>query len=98
MIRVELPFHLRTLAGVHGEIRLQVEPPVTIGAFMEALEARHPELKGTVRDPVTGRRRAFLRLFACREDLSHEPPDQPLPEAVASGAEPLLVIGSVAGG
>jgi hypothetical protein len=98
MIRVELPYHLRTLANVDGEVKLEVPGQVTLGSVLDALEARYPMLRGTIRDHVTGQRRAFLRFFACGEDLSHEAPDAPLPEAVATGAEPLLVIGAIAGG
>lgn len=98
MIRVELPEHLRTLTRVDGLVELQVESPVTLGSILDALEARHPVLRGTIRDHVTLRRRPFLRFFACEQDLSHEPPDAPLPAAVAQGAEPLLIIGAMAGG
>lgn len=98
MIRVGLPAHLRTLAGVDGEVRLAVETPVTVAAVLDALEARYPMLRGTIRDHVTRRRRPFLRFFACEQDLSHDPPDAPLPVAVATGAEPLLVVGAMAGG
>lgn len=98
MIRVILPQHLRTLAHVGSEVQLEVETPVTQRAVLDALEARYPMLRGTIRDQVTQQRRAFLRFFACEEDLSHEPPDAPLPHAVASGAEPLLIIGAIAGG
>jgi molybdopterin synthase sulfur carrier subunit len=98
VIRVVLPAHLRTLARVDGEVLLHVEGPATLAAILDALEAKYPVLRGTVRDHVTRRRRAFVRFFACEEDLSHEPPDTPLPEAVASGAEPLLVVGAIAGG
>ena len=98
MIRVVLPPHLRTLAGVDGDVELQVEGPVTLGAVLDALEAGHPVLRGTIRDHSTRRRRAFLRFFACEQDLSHEPPDTPLPDAVARGDEPLFVIGAIAGG
>ena len=98
MIRVILPAHLRTLAHISGEVELEVAGPVTQRSVLDALEARYPMLAGTMRDHVTGVRRPFLRFFACEEDLSHEPPDAPLPEAVASGAEPLLVIGAIAGG
>jgi sulfur-carrier protein len=98
MIRVVLPAHLRTLAGVNGEVKVEVPAPVTLAAVVEALEAGYPMLRGTIRDQVTHRRRAFLRFFACEEDLSHESPDTPLPEAVATGAEPLLVVGAMAGG
>jgi sulfur-carrier protein len=98
MIRVELPTHLRTLAGVRGEVTLEVTGPVTIRSVLDALEARYPMLCGTIRDHGTGERRAFLRFFACQEDLSRESPDALLPEAIATGKEPLLVIGAVAGG
>ena len=98
MIRVELPQHLRTLAGVGREIELQVEGPITQRSVLDALEARYPMLRGTIRDHVTFERRAFPRFFACEEDLSHEPPDAPLPEAVASGKEAFLIIGAIAGG
>ena len=98
MIRVVLPFHLRTLARVEGEVELEVNGPVTQRSVLDALEARYPMLCGTIRDHVTLQRRAFVRFFACEEDLSHESPDTPLPEAVASGAEPFLVIGAIAGG
>ena len=98
MIRVVLPSHLRALAHVSGDVELEVAGPVTQRAVLDALEARYPMLQGTIRDHVTQERRAFLRFFACAEDLSHEPPDAPLPDAVASGAEPLLIIGAIAGG
>jgi len=98
MIRVLLPQHLRALAHVGNEVELEVEGTVTQRAVLDALEARYPMLRGTIRDQVTLQRRAFLRFFACEEDLSHEPPDAPLPDAVASGAEPLIVIGAIAGG
>ncbi len=98
MIRVELPYHLRTLAKVSGEVQLEVQGAVTLRSVLDALEARYPMLQGTIRDHVTQQRRPFLRFFACEEDLSHESPDAPLPEAVASGKEPLLVIGAIAGG
>jgi len=98
MIRVVLPQHLRTLARVDGEVELQVEGPVTQRSVLDALEARYPVLRGTIRDHVTQRRRPFVRFFACEQDLSHEPPDTPLPDAVASGAEPLFVVGAIAGG
>ena len=98
MIRVVLPFHLRTLARVEGEVELDVKGPVTQRSVLDALEARYPVLRGTIRDHVTHKRRAFVRFFACEEDLSHEPADTPLPEAVASGAEPYLIIGAIAGG
>jgi sulfur-carrier protein len=98
MIRVVLPTHLRRLASVDGEVTLQVEGPVTQRSVLDALEARYPTLRGTVRDYVTQRRRPFLRFFACAEDLSHEPPDAPLPDAVATGAAPFMIVGAVAGG
>ncbi len=98
MIRVVLPQHLRTLARVDGEVELQVDGPVTQRSVLDALEARYPVLRGTIRDHVTQRRRPFLRFFACEQDLSHEPPDAPLPDAVAMGAEPFLVVGAIAGG
>jgi sulfur-carrier protein len=98
MIRVVLPAHLRTLAHVKGEVELDVQEPITQGSVFDALEARYPMLSGTIRDQRTRRRRAFLRLFACEQDLSHEPPDAPLPDAVARGKEPLLVVGAMAGG
>ena len=98
MIRVALPQHLRTLAHVGAEVELEVQGKVTQRSVLDALEARYPMLCGTIRDHVTLERRAFLRFFACGEDLSHEPPDAPLPAAVASGAEPFLVIGAIAGG
>lgn len=98
MIRVELPYHLRSLAKVDGEVQLEVHGEVTQRSVLDALEARYPMLRGTIRDQATGQRRPFLRFFACEEDLSHELPDAPLPDAVASGAEPLLVIGAIAGG
>lgn len=98
MIRVVLPFHLRTLARVDGEVTLEVEKPVTQRSILDALEARYPMLRGTVRDHLTQERRPFLRFFACEEDVSLESPDAPLPEAVASGAEPFMIIGAIAGG
>jgi sulfur-carrier protein len=98
MIRVSLPFHLRTLAHVGSEVTLEVEAPITQRSVLDALEARYPMLRGAIRDHVTQQRRPFLRIFACEEDLSHESPDAPLPDAVASGAEPLIVIGAIAGG
>lgn len=98
MIRVVLPQHLRTLARVGDEVQLQVEGPATQRAVLDALEARYPVLRGTIRGHTTQRRRPFLRFFACEQDLSHEPPDEPLPEPVASGAEPFLVVGAMAGG
>lgn len=98
MIRVVIPPHLRTLARVGNEIMIDVQGPVTQRAVLDALEARYPVLVGTIRDHVTQERRPFLRFFACEEDLSHELPDAPLPEAVASGAEPFLIVGAIAGG
>ena len=98
MIRVVLPVALRTLARVDGEVQLAVEGPVTQRAILDALEARYPMLRGTIRDHVTGRRRPFLRFFACEQDLSHDPPDTPLPDTVARGAEPFLIVGAMAGG
>ena len=98
MIRVFLPAHLRTLAEVSGEVELDVPGVVTQRALLDALEARFPVLRGTIRDHVTLQRRAFVRFFACEQDLSHEDPDAPLPERVATGAEPFLVIGAMAGG
>ena len=98
MIRVVLPAHLRTLARITGEVKLEVEGRVTQRSVLDALEDRYPALRGTMRDQSTGQRRAFMRFFACEEDLSHESPDAPLPEAVATGAEPLLVVGAIAGG
>jgi sulfur-carrier protein len=98
MIRVALPAHLRTLANVDGDVTLDVNGAVTIGAVLDALEAAHPVLRGTIRDQATGRRRAFVRFFACQQDLSHESPDALLPDEVATGAEPFLVVGAMAGG
>jgi molybdopterin synthase sulfur carrier subunit len=98
MIRVELPAHLRTLARVNGEVKLEVEGQVTQRSILDALEACYPMLRGTIRDHVTQQRRPFLRFFACAEDWSHELPDAPLPDAVASGAEPFLIVGAIAGG
>ena len=97
-IRVILPTHLRNLAHVGSEVTLEVAPPVTQRSVLDALEARYPMLRGAIRDHVTQQRRPFLRFFACEEDLSHEPPDAPLPDAVASGKEPFIVIGAIAGG
>ena len=97
-IRVELPQHLRTLAHVGRDVHLEVEGPVTQRTVLDALEARYPMLRGTIREHGTQQRRAFLRFFACQEDLSHESPDSPLPEAVASGKEPFLIVGAIAGG
>lgn len=98
MIRVVLPFHLRTLARVDGEVQLEVASPVSVRSVLDALEARYPALRGTVRDHVTLRRRPFVRFFACKEDLSLEPPETRLPDAVVTGAEPFLIVGAMAGG
>jgi hypothetical protein len=98
MIRVVLPAHLRTLARVDSAVDLQVEGPVTIGSVLDALEARYPVLQGAIRDHGTLQRRPFVRFFACEQDLSHEPQDAPLPDAVVAGSEPLLVVGAMAGG
>ena len=98
MIRVELPHHLRTLAHVNGEVEVQVEGPVTQRTILDAVESKYPMLRGTIRDHVTQLRRPFLRFFACGEDLSHELPDAALPNAVATGAEPFVVMGAIAGG
>jgi molybdopterin synthase sulfur carrier subunit len=98
MIRVVLPYHLRALAQVGAEVAIEVAGPATQRSVFDALEARYPMLRGTIRDHVTLKRRPMLRFFACEEDLSHEPPDAPLPAAVAAGAEPLFVIGAIAGG
>lgn len=98
MIRIVLPAHLRTLAKVDGEVALEIQGRATLGTVLDALEAAYPVLRGTIRDHVTQRRRAFVRFFACEQDLSHEPPDAPLPDAVEKGAEPLLVVGALAGG
>ncbi|MCW5965031.1 MAG: MoaD/ThiS family protein [Bryobacterales bacterium] len=98
MIRVVMPAHLRDIARVSGEVQLDVATPVTLRATLDALEARFPALRGTIRDHVTQQRRPFLRFFACEEDLSHESPDAPLPPAVTSGEEPLFIVGAIAGG
>ena len=98
MIRVVLPAHLRTLARVDGEVKLDIEGPVTQRSILDALEGRYPMLRGTIRDHVTLKRRPFVRFFACGEDLSHESADAPLPDAVATGAEPFLIVGAMAGG
>jgi sulfur-carrier protein len=98
MIRVELPAHLRTLAKVDGEVLVEIEGPATQRSVLDAIEANYPVLRGTIRDHETDRRRPFLRFFACEQDLSHELPDTPLPDAVATGAEPFLVVGAMAGG
>jgi molybdopterin synthase sulfur carrier subunit len=98
MIRVVLPAHLRRLAGVNGKVTLEIEGPVTQRSILDALDAEYPMLRGTIRDHVTQERRPFVRFFACEEDWSHEPPDAPLPEAVATGEEPFLIVGALAGG
>jgi sulfur-carrier protein len=98
MIRVVLPSHLRGLASINGEVRLEVTGQITQASVLDALEARYPMLRGTIRDHESGRRRAFIRFFACEEDLSHEEPDVPLPDEVASGREPYLIVGAMAGG
>ena len=98
MIRVALPFHLRTLARVESEVELNVPSPVTLGAVLDTLEDRYPVLRGTIRDHGTLRRRPFLRFFACKEDLSNDPPDTALPDAVIAGTEPFLIVGAMAGG
>jgi sulfur-carrier protein len=98
MIRVVLPAHLRRLAGIQGEVKLDLAGQVTQGSLLDALEASYPMLRGTIRDQDSGKRRAFIRFFACEEDLSHEQPDVPLPDAVARGTEPYLIIGAMAGG
>jgi sulfur-carrier protein len=98
VIRVVLPAHLRTLARVDGEVKLDVAGPLTASAVLDALEATYPMLRGTIRDHVTGQRRPFVRFFACEQDVSHDPPDAPLPQAVATGAEPFMVVGAMAGG
>ena len=98
MIRVALPQHLRTLAGVQGEVLLKLSPPVSLGSVLDALEAGHPALRGTIRDHLTKERRPFLRYFACQKDLSLEPPETLVPDQVADGREPFLVVGGLAGG
>ena len=98
MIRIVLPTHLRTLARVDGEVQLEVQGAATQRTVLDALEARYPMLRGTIRDQRTGKRRAFIRFFACEQDLSHEQPDAPLPAAVAAGTEPYLIVGAMAGG
>jgi len=98
MIRVRLPTHLWRLANASREVDIQVEGPATLGSVLDALEAQYPMLRGTVRDHATKQRRPFLRFFACEQDLSHQPPDAPLPDAVATGAEPLWIVGALAGG
>ena len=98
MIRVEIPFHLRTLAGVEGEVALTVDGEVTRASILDALEARYPMLRGTIRDHVTLKQRPLVRFFVCREDITHDPPTAPLPDAVAFGTEPFLIVGAIAGG
>ena len=98
MIRVEMPAHLRTLAGVSGELQLEIDGEVTRRSILDALEARYPMLRGTIREHVSGERRPFLRFFACGEDVTHESPDAPLPKEISSGAEPFYIIGAIAGG
>lgn len=98
MIRVVLPAHLRTLARLNGDVEIEPDGSPTLNSVLEAIEARFPMLRGAIRDQITKRRRPFVRFFACRKDLSHEPPDAPLPQSVASGEEPLLIVGAIAGG
>jgi sulfur-carrier protein len=98
LVRVSLPYHLRNLAGVAGDVEVEAAAPVTLGSVVDALEARYPMLRGTIRDYSTGQRRAYLRFFACEDDWSLEALDRPLPEAVADGREPLLILGAIAGG
>ncbi len=98
MIRVEIPFHLRTLAGVDGEVMLTVDGEVTRASILDALEARYPMLRGTIRDHVTLKQRPLVRFFVCKEDITHDSPSDPLPNTVASGAEPFLIVGAIAGG
>ena len=98
MIRVVLPAHLRTLARLDGEVKLEVEGPITQRSVLDALESSYPMLRGTIRDQVTHQRRPFVRVFACQQDWSHEPPDAPLPDSVAKGVEPFLIVGAMAGG
>ena len=98
MIRVQLPYHLRVLGKIDGDVELDVQNPVTLGSLLDALESRYPMLRGTVREHTTQKRRALVRFFACQEDYSNEAPDTPLPDAVASGAEPFMIVGAVAGG
>ena len=98
MIRVVLPFHLRTLARVDGDVQLEIKEPATLGSVLDALETRYPVLRGTIRDQVTLRRRPFVRFFACKEDLSHEPPETSLPALVIDGQEPFFIVGAMAGG
>jgi len=98
MIRILLPYHLRNMIGVDDELEIEVAPPITQGSVLDALEAKYPALRGAIRDHTTKQRRAFVRIFACQEDLSHESPDTPLPHAVVNGTEPLMVVGAIAGG
>jgi sulfur-carrier protein len=98
MLRIIIPYHLKSLADISGEVQLDVAAPVTLRSALDALEARYPMLRGTIRDHTTGKRRDFIRFYACEQDFSNEPPDTPLPDAVVSGAEPLLVVGAIAGG
>lgn len=98
MIRIQLPFHLRNLAHIDGELQLEVPPPVTIASTLDAIEARFPMLRGTIRDHVTQKRRPFIRFFACREDLSLDPPETQLPDQIVQGVEPFLIVGAMAGG
>jgi hypothetical protein len=98
MLRIIIPYHLKNLAGISGEVQLDVSAPITLRAALDALEARYPMLRGTIRDHATGKRRDFIRFFACEQDLSNNPPETPLPDAVTSGKEPLLVVGAIAGG
>jgi len=98
MIRVKIPYHLRVLAQVGPEVNVEVEDPVTLSSVISALETRYPVLRGTIRDHVTQQRRPFLRFFACGQDISHESPDDPLPKAIVAGAEPLIILGAIAGG
>jgi molybdopterin synthase sulfur carrier subunit len=98
MLRIIIPYHLKSLARISGEVELDVAAPITLRSALDALESRYPMLRGTIRDHTTGKRRDFIRFFACEQDLSNDPPDTPLPDAVASGKEPLLVVGAIAGG
>jgi hypothetical protein len=98
MIRVIIPYHLKTLSGITGEVQLDVRACVTLRAVLDALESRYPMLRGTVRDHITGKRRDFIRFYACEQDFSNEPPETPLPDKIATGEEPLLIIGAIAGG
>lgn len=98
MIRVELPYHLRTLAGITGEVQLSLEGTATAAAIIDALEARHPQLRGTIRDHQTHQRRPYVRYYACRQDLSHHPPNTPLPTEVVTGKEPFIILGALSGG